>query len=272
MPVAIKGTGGGSVTLSAKAAATDTTLTLPNVTGTVLQSGTAVTVAQGGTGAATLTANAVLIGNGTSAVTAVAPSTAGNVLTSNGSAWTSTAPSGGVPTPSAIGQIPFSTDGSTYTATQKIVQGTAVASTSGTAIDFTSIPSWVKRVTVMFNGVSTSGTSALLCQIGTSGGIVSSGYSSGASNIAAVVVSTSYTAGFGLNSSSVAAELLSGVITIAYMGSNLWASSSTLGSTFPGTRPGGGSVTLSGTLDRVRITTVNGTDTFDAGSINILYE
>lgn len=95
MPVAIKGSGGGSVTLDAGAAAADTTLTIPNVTGTVLQSGTAVTVAQGGTGAATLTANAVLIGNGTSAVTAVAPSTAGNVLTSNGTAWASTAPATG---------------------------------------------------------------------------------------------------------------------------------------------------------------------------------
>lgn len=89
MPVSIKGSGGGSVTLDAGAAAADTTLTLPNTSGTILQSGTAVTVAQGGTGAATLTANAVLIGNGTSAVTAVAPGVAGNVLTSNGTAWTS---------------------------------------------------------------------------------------------------------------------------------------------------------------------------------------
>lgn len=73
MPVSIKGTGGGSVTLSAAAAATDTTLTIPNVTGTVLQSGTAVTAAQGGTG-----------------LTSVG--TSGNVLTSNGTAWTSAAP------------------------------------------------------------------------------------------------------------------------------------------------------------------------------------
>ena len=70
MPVSIKGTGGGSVTLSAAAAATDTTITLPNVTGTVLQSGTAVTVAQGGTGL-------------------TSPGTAGNVLKSDGTAWTS---------------------------------------------------------------------------------------------------------------------------------------------------------------------------------------
>ena len=52
-------------------------------------------VANGGTGAATLTANNVLLGNGTSAPLAVAPSTSGNVLTSNGSTWQSTAPAGG---------------------------------------------------------------------------------------------------------------------------------------------------------------------------------
>ena len=95
MPVSIKGTGGGSVTLDAAAAATNTTLTIPNVTGTVLQSGTAVTVAQGGTGATSLAANNVLLGNGTSAVQVVAPGTSGNVLTSNGTAWTSATPAAG---------------------------------------------------------------------------------------------------------------------------------------------------------------------------------
>jgi hypothetical protein len=195
---------------------------------------------------ATLTANAVLIGNGTSAVTAVAPSTAGNVL--------------------------FTTDGSTWSATQKIVQGTAQASTSGVAIDFTGIPSWVKRITVMLNNVSTNGTAALVCQIGTSGGIVNSGYNSGASNIATTVGSTAYTNGFGLTSTLAATESLSGVITIAYLGSNLWSCGSVIASSFPGTRVGGGSVTLSGALTRVSIATNNGIDTFDAGSINIMYE
>ena len=220
------------------------------------------------TGASTLAGGATI---GGVAAVAVAPGTNGNVLTSNGTIWTSAAPtSGGAP--SAIGQIPFSTNGSTYAATQKIVQGTTVASTSGVNIDFTSIPSWVKRITVMLNNVSTNGTSALVCQIGTSGGIANSGYNSGASNIATTVTSTAYANGFGLNSGSVASESLSGVITIAYMGSNLWACGSSIVSSFPGTRVGGGSVTLSGTLDRVRIATNNGTDTFDAGSINILYE
>lgn len=154
-----------------------------------------------------------------------------------------------------------------------IVSGTSQASTSGTSIDFTGIPSWVKRITVMFNGVSTNGTSIPQVQIGagsvtTSGYVTNAGY---AANNAASSVSSS-TAGFILTGSSSATSVYYGNATIALMGSNLWAfswSGTQGGLTFCG---GGGTVTLSGTLDRVRITTVNGTDTFDAGSINILYE
>ena len=271
MPVTIKGSGGGSVTLDAGAAAADTTLTIPNVTGTVLQSGTAVTVAQGGTGAATLTANAVLIGNGTSAVTAVAPSTAGNVLTSNGTTWASTTPS--VPTPSAIGQIPFSTNGSTYTATQKITQGTAVASTSGTAIDFTGIPSWVKRVTVMFSGVSTSGSSNVQIQVG-SGSFTTTGYAgtcleaiSGGTSIGA-----NNSTGFVIHNDINGTILAYGSVVLNSFTGNTWIQVGTVGRAATSGSFSGGSVSLSGVFDRVRITTVNGTDTFDAGSINILYE
>jgi hypothetical protein len=275
MPVSIKGSGGGSVTLTAGAAAADTTLTIPNVTGTVLQSGTAVTVAQGGTGAATLAANNVLLGNGTSALQVVAPGTSGNVLTSNGTTWVSSASSSGG-SPSAIGQIPFSTDGSTYTATQKIVQGTAVASTSGTSIDFTSIPSWVKRVTVMFNGVSTNGAavSGMLIRIG-NGSIISTGYVSG-SNLytsANLTNGATSTTGYILTYAQSNAATNSGSAVLYNITGNTWVISGNIydtaqlyASTF------GGNCALSGALDRVRITTVGGTDTFDAGSINIMYE
>lgn len=61
----------------------------------ILTTASAVTVAQGGTGATSLTANNVLLGNGTSAVQVVAPGTSGNVLTSNGTTWTSAAASTG---------------------------------------------------------------------------------------------------------------------------------------------------------------------------------
>ena len=148
-----------------------------------------------------------------------------------------------------------------------ITSGTAVASTSGTSIDFTSIPSWVKRITVMFTGVSHNGSTAandqLIIQIG-SGSITSSGYVS-------ICVGTSATTGFLLTNSISGAATFSGVSVISLIGSNTYAQFGNLSGN--GTcQYGAGSVALGGALDRVRITTVGGTDTFDAGSINILYE
>lgn len=155
-----------------------------------------------------------------------------------------------------------------------ITSGTAVASTSGTSIDFTGIPSWAKRITVMFSGVSTNGTSVLLVQLGDSGGIETTGYTGSASNLSSGVVSATYTTGFGCDGGARSVgDTTSGLITICSFGSNQWIASGTLGRTDSGgTRTFGGNKTLSDTLDRVRVTTVNGTDTFDAGSINILYE
>jgi len=155
-----------------------------------------------------------------------------------------------------------------------ITSGTAVASTSGTSIDFTSIPSWVKRVTVMFTGVSTSGTSLVQIQIG-SGSVTTSGYSAQASYISGASLSNSvYSSGFVVLNSVSASLTYGGAATLCLLGSNTWCESSSFGiaSGANGQFFSAGSITLGGTLDRVRITTVNGTDTFDAGSINILYE
>ena len=152
----------------------------------------------------------------------------------------------------------------------KIVSGTAQNSTSGTSIDFTGIPSWVKRVTVMFNGVSTNGTSVPLAQIG-AGSVTTSGYAAFSSTIAATVASTSNTSGFPIFS-NLAANLIRGTLTLANVSSNNWVAAGVLSSSDGATITVAGSIALSGTLDRVRITTLNGTDTFDAGSINIIYE
>jgi len=150
------------------------------------------------------------------------------------------------------------------------IAGTAQASTSGTSIDFTGIPSWVKRVTVMFNGVSTNGSSALLMQVG-AGSVATSGYTSQAAQVTSQTTSTS---GFVLTFSSAAASNRAGIATICLVSSNTWVSSAIMSCPDNGLQmaTSGGTVALGGTLDRVRITTVNGTDTFDAGSINILYE
>ena len=154
-----------------------------------------------------------------------------------------------------------------------ITSGTTVATTSGTSIDFTGIPSWVKRITVMFNGVSTNGTTVYMIQIG-DGTITTSGYTGATSALvdAASVNSGSYSSGFSIRS-TVAADVLSGHFVLTTLSSNIWIASGVLGSTGRiANYLAGGTKSLSGTLDRLRLTTAGGTDTFDAGSVNILYE
>ena len=153
-----------------------------------------------------------------------------------------------------------------------LVAGTAVASTSGTSIDFTSIPAYVKRITVMFNGVSTNSTSPIQIQLGDSGGVETTGYLT--STWQANTNNANVTTGFALGvSPALAANILSGHVVFTLLGSNTWIGSGVIGrSDAADSRILGGNKTLSDVLDRVRITTVNGTDTFDAGSINILYE
>jgi len=138
-----------------------------------------------------------------------------------------------------------------------------------TSVPFTGIPSWVKRITVMFNGVSTSGTSAYIVQLG-SGSTTTTGYNSSASN--AGNAATSYTNSIPVTNGAVAASNYSGIMTITNITGNTWCGAGTIGGSGGVQGTGAGSIALSGVLDRVVITTNNGTDTFDAGSINILYE
>ncbi len=145
-------------------------------------------------------------------------------------------------------------------------------SATGTEVDFTSIPSWVKRITVMFDGVSLNGGSNVLVQLGDSGGIETTGYESSSTGGASTVASVASTAGI-IAFFGDAAGVQSGHLLLANVSANIWSSSHVLGrSDIAASRFGGGRKTLSGTLDRVRITTVNGTNTFDAGTINLLLE
>lgn len=152
-----------------------------------------------------------------------------------------------------------------------LVSGTSVTA-SGTSVDFTSIPSWVKRITVMFAGVSTNGTSGLLVQIG-AGSVTTTGYISTSLLVsnANSTAGLNSTAGFVVYSNS-AAYVISGSVVISNISTNTWVSNHTVKNSTTLCSFGGGDIALSGTLDRIRITTVNGTDTFDAGSINIMYE
>ena len=165
-------------------------------------------------------------------------------------------------------------DGSNLATTGLINSGTAQATTSGTIVTFTGIPAGTKRVTMIFNGVSTSGTSILQVQIG-SGSLVTSGYASTTIRIAnnSSTGGGSISTGFAINSSGiVATDDVTGTLILSNVSGNGWVASITGSVSTAVAIIGGGALTLSGTLDRIALTTVNGTDTFDSGSVNIQYE
>jgi hypothetical protein len=157
---------------------------------------------------------------------------------------------------------------------QPLTLSTSVASTSGTSIDFTGIPSWVKRITVMFFDVSTSGSDYLLVRLGTSGGIESdAAYFSmtGANTTASVASAVNYTTGFGIQSGN-ASNSLQGQYIFTNISGNDWIATGNFTGNTSSVIFAAGRRTLGSVLTRLRITTTGGTDTFDAGSINILYE
>jgi hypothetical protein len=153
--------------------------------------------------------------------------------------------------------------------------GTAVASTSGTSIDFTSIPSWVKRITVLLSGVSTSGASQLQIQLGTGAGptFTTSGYLSIVGNVVSSIAgAATYTSGLVFATNISASTSTRGSIIISNITSNTWVSQGVAYSRGDTAAMSSGDIALGAAITALRVTTINGTDTFDAGSINILYE
>ena len=149
--------------------------------------------------------------------------------------------------------------------------GTAVTA-SGTSVNFNGIPSTAKRITVMLDGVSTNGTSSPMLQLGDAGGIEATGYASTGATINATPGVTLYTTGFTIRSGNASAAIL-GAFVLTNVNLNKWMCTAVFGDSGTTTNYTiGGAKTLSDTLTQVRITTVNGTDTFDAGTINIMWE
>lgn len=152
---------------------------------------------------------------------------------------------------------------------------TEVATTSGTTHDFTGIPSWVSKITIMLVGVSTDGTSIPMIQLGDSGGFETTGYVGAVSDIAAAVASSNLNTGFVIAQGSAAAAVRHGsmILTLEDATNNVWVAQSAFGRTDTAeTSNMAGSKPLSGVLTQVRLTTVNGTDAFDAGAINVTWE
>jgi hypothetical protein len=167
----------------------------------------AVVIAGNTSGTITLDAPAVA---GTTTLTL--PATTGNIVTDSA---TQTLTNKTLTSPTITGALVSSM------ASSVITSGTSV-SASGTSIDFTSIPSWVKRVTVMLSGVSTSGTSSKLIQIGDSGGIEITSYVAICGvDVGGSTATASFTTGYGINSGG-AGEGLNGSMTITTLGSNIW--------------------------------------------------
>lgn len=150
--------------------------------------------------------------------------------------------------------------------------------TSGTAIDFspgdgTGIPSWAKKITVMFNGVSTNGAGNYLVQLGTSGGVVTAGYANAGTFIVGSAAGTNSVVTTGvLVASSAATNAITGMTAMVSMGNNVWLSNGIVGMPGSFTLHFAGSASPGAAVTSVRITTVNGTDVFDAGSVSVLVE
>ena len=158
----------------------------------------------------------------------------------------------------------------------KIILSTSQATTSGTAITFSSIPAGVRRICIHFSGVSTSGTNDLIIQIGDAGGVETSGYLGSTSTITTATPATDTpTSGFGITATTVAGMILHGSATLTLMNATAftWSCTSLLGHSNAATfSMGAGVKSLTAELDRVVITTLAGSETFDAGAINITYE
>lgn len=163
-------------------------------------------------------------------------------------------------------------DGTTL---QKPTLGTYAATTSGTAVNFTGIPSWVTEIIIGLAGVSTNGTSLPIIQLGDSGGIEITGYLGATANLqdSTAITALNSTDGFSIINGSGAA-VRHGRITLNLINpaTNTWVCSGLIAFSSGGAIiVTGGSKSLSAILDRVRLTTQNGTDTFDAGGVNIRY-
>jgi len=300
LPVANGGTGTGSFTAGAllKGAGTSA-VAVASAADIVGQIGaTAVTNATNATNIAGGTAGQIHYQTGVGATGFVSTGTAGQVLISQGSgapSWlnqSSANTAGAIVTRDGSGNFAAGTITATTQAAgtnntavattafvQAAIQASLVSATavtpSGTAVDFTSIPSWVKRITVMFTSVSTNGTSDLQVQLGDSGGVETTGYASvsaatgGGTQITPTAVVTT---GMVVKNETGAGASFQGTVVFVNITGTTWTQSHTLADTGSARCIfGSGSKTLSGTLDRVCITTVSG-DTFNAGTINILYE
>jgi hypothetical protein len=165
-------------------------------------------------------------------------------------------------------------DGSNLT-TNGVINRSTAQSASGTSVDF-SIPIGANRITVMLTGVSTNGTSGFRFQLMVGGVAVTTNYTATQPVISGTAITTApatITNGFACPTVGTGSST-HGQIVLCSLNTSTWVANGLFYDSNPTER-----VTISvgrassvGTVDGIRVTTSGGTDTFDAGSINILYE
>lgn len=236
-----------------------------------------VTVARGGTGAATAA--------GARTALSAAASGANSDITSLSALSTPIPLSGGGTNAATAADartqlgLVIGTDVQAYDANlHPLTYDSLVNTTSGQSVDIsTSIPSWVKRFTVFLNGVSTNGTSIPMLQI-RSTGFESTGYNNTGINLSSgsSVGGTNATSGFYMGDGNSSSFTMYGsvVFTLMDSSSNTWSAFGTVSLAGSSTRVWlvSGIKALASTLTGVRVATAGGVDTFDAGTARVLYE
>jgi hypothetical protein len=152
------------------------------------------------------------------------------------------------------------------------VQSPIVA--TGTQITFSAIPSWVTRVTILFDSVRRSGTSPIELRIGDVFGIQSTGYTGAVTYYYNIGTLQTVTTGFQLIHNVAATNVVDGFVTLTKVGVNKWAISSGLGfvTTIQSPITLSGTKTLANSLTQLQLTMSNGTDTFNQGNFNVFWE
>jgi len=189
--------------------------------------------------------------------------------------------SSAVASPTTAGNVLFTEDGSVWSSIAKIDGTTAAVAVSGSAdLGFAPFPSWVKRITFQFTGISTTGTSGAVLQLGTEPDYFptwkTSGYIgawSAAYNGTASGAGT-FSTGIIINNNNAATAIMSGMVTITKFEGNTWVASMSHGRSETAAiagMTGGGYVTLDSAVVAIRII-CGGTNTFDAGKVSVLYE
>jgi hypothetical protein len=157
---------------------------------------------------------------------------------------------------------------------QPLTQATAVPFNSTASIIFTGIPSWAKKISVLFDRITLSGANHYLIRLGTTSGFEGSGYKAQTTIANSGLATANRTDGFVIWN-SVATVQTSGMITIANVSSNNWIASgvtSWIDNTASVVMSAGSKTLSTGVLDRIQILSGNGADTFTGGTLNLIYE